>query len=187
MALLLRRRSYNERMSERGAASGGWARRLFTPILLAAGGLLLATLGFFFFRDNFSPHSPMKVVSAAAGRAGTIPWWNATDAGGQPLAGNPNALTFSPDNILYLLLPPHVAFNLHFLLHLLLGWIALRALIREEIGAPASRPPAQPAAWKAALLDVDGPTFGAWLWVSSGAAVSALAFYNLITAIALIP
>ncbi len=189
-------------MSERGAASGGWARRLFTTILLAAGGLLLATLGFFFFRDNFSTHYPMKVVSAAAWRAGTIPWWNATDAGGQPLAGNPNALTFYPDNILYLLLPPHVAFNLHFLLHLLLGWIAMRALIREEIGAPASCRPArrqdaaenqgrhaaaQPAAWKAALLDVDGPTFGAWLWVSSGAAVSALAFYNLITAIALIP
>jgi hypothetical protein len=186
-------------MSERGAASGGWGRRLVLAVLLATGGSLLATFGFFFFRDNFSTHYPMKVVSAAAWRAGAIPWWNTTDGGGQPLAGNPNSLTFYPDNVLYLFLPPHVAFNLHFLLHLLLGWIAMRTLIRE-CGAPASsrlarRHPAAgnqgqqdaapPAAWKAALLQP--ATFGAWLWVLSGAAVSALAFYNLVTAIALIP
>jgi hypothetical protein len=157
-------------MSERGAASSEWPRRLSVIILLAACGSLLATFGFFFFRDNFSTHYPMKVVSAAAWRAGTIPWWNVMDGGGQPLAGNPNALTFYPDNALYLLLPAHVAFNLHFLLHLVLGWIAMRALIRETNGR-----------------ETDGATFGAWLWVLSGAAVSALAFYNLVTAIALIP
>ena len=127
-------------MSERGAASGGWVRRLSFVVLLVAGGSLLATLGFFFFRDNFATHYPMKVVSAAAWRAGAIPWWNMTDGGGQPLAGNPNALTFYPDNILYLLFPPHVAFNLHFLLHLLLGWFAMQALICDA-GAPASRRP----------------------------------------------
>src|SRR5271169_5730345 len=117
MTLLLRRRSYNERMSERGAASGRWARRLSVVVLLALAGSLLSTLGFFFFRDNFATHYPMKVISAAAWHAGAIPWWNLTDGGGQPLAGNPNALTFYPDNVLYLLLPSHVAFNLHFLLH----------------------------------------------------------------------
>ena len=58
------------------------------------------------------------MLSAAAFRAGEIPWWNFADGGGQPLAGNPNTLTFYPDNILYLVLPAHVAFNLHFLLHL---------------------------------------------------------------------
>ncbi len=194
-------------MSERGAASSEWPRRLSVIVLLAAGGSLLATFGFFFFRDNFSTHYPMKVVSAAAWRAGAIPWWNVTDGGGQPLAGNPNALTFYPDNVLYLLLPAHVAFNLHFLLHLVLGWIAMRALIREcdpdtSTGAPASCRLArghlapenqgrQDSARKAALRwtkpALPGATFGAWLWVASGAAVSALAFYNLVTAIALIP
>ena len=198
-------------MSERGAASSEWPRRLSIIILLTAGGSLLATFGFFFFRDNFSTHYPMKFVCAAAWRAGAIPWWNVTDGGGQPLAGNPNALTFYPDNVLYLLLPAHVAFNLHFLLHLVLGWIAMRALIREcdpdiPTGAPAScrlarghlapenqgrQDAARPAAWKAALRWTEpalpGATFGAWLWVASGAAVSALAFYNLVTAIALIP
>jgi hypothetical protein len=135
--------------------------RLFFLLLLAVSGALLVWFGFFFFRDNFSTHYPIKVLSAAAFRAGEIPWWNFADGGGQPLAGNPNTLTFYPDNFLYLLLPAHVAFNLHFLIHLALGWIAMRALTRSS--------------------------FGAWMWVLSGAAMSALSFYNLITAIALIP
>jgi hypothetical protein len=135
--------------------------RLFFLLLLAIFGALLAWLGFFFFRDNFATHYPIKVLSAAAFRAGEIPWWNFADGGGQPLAGNPNTLTFYPDNFLYLLLPAHVAFNLHFLLHLALGWLAMRALTRS--------------------------TFGAWLWVLSGVAISALSFYNLVTAIALVP
>ena len=135
--------------------------RLLFLFLLAVFFILTATLGFFFFRDNFSTHYPIKVLSAASLRAGEIPWWNFADGGGQPLAGNPNTLTFYPDNFLYLLLPPHVAFNLHFLLHLALGWFAMRALTRSQ--------------------------FGAWLWVLSGVAISALSFYNLVTAIALVP
>lgn len=135
--------------------------RLFFLLLLVVFCVLAATLGFFFFRDNFSTHYPIKVLSAAALRAGEIPWWNFADGGGQPLAGNPNTLTFYPDNLLYVVLPPHVAFNLHFLLHLILGWLAMRALTRSR--------------------------FAAWLWVLSGVAISALSFYNLITAIALVP
>ncbi|MDP9360896.1 MAG: hypothetical protein M3P29_05525 [Acidobacteriota bacterium] len=135
-------------------------RLLFLLLIIIFCGLL-ASLGFFFFRDNFSTHYPIKILSAAAFRAGEIPWWNFADGGGQPLAGNPNTLTFYPDNFLYLLLPPHVAFNLHFLLHLALGWVAMRALTRSH--------------------------FGAWLWVLSGVAISALSFYNLVTAIALVP
>jgi hypothetical protein len=133
-------------------------------VFLLLGAVLLAFvagIGFFFFRDNFSTHYPIKVLSAAAFRAGEIPWWNFADGGGQPLAGNPNTLTFYPDNVLYLILPAHIAFNLHFLLHLILGWFAMRSLTRSR--------------------------FGAWLWVLSGVAMSALAFYNLITSIALIP
>ena len=135
--------------------------RLIFLFLLAIFCALLAVFGFFFFRDNFSTHYPIKVLSAAAFRAGEIPWWNFADGGGQPLAGNPNTLTFYPDNFLYLLLPPHVAFNLHFLLHLVFGWMAMRALTRS--------------------------TFGAWLWVLSGVAISVLSFYNLVTAIFLVP
>jgi len=128
---------------------------------LAAALLLVSFLGFFFFRDNLSTHYPIKVVSAQVFRAGEIPYWNFADGGGQPLAGNPNTLTFYPDNVLYLLLPAHAAFNLHFLLHLVAAWFAMRALSRSK--------------------------WAAWMYVLSGVAISSTAFYNLVTAIALVP
>ena len=131
---------------------------LFAAILAA---VLVSGFGFFFFRDNFSTHYPMKVVSAKSFRAFEIPYWNFYDGGGQPLAGNPNTLTFYPDNALYLILPAHVAFNLHFLLHLIAAWFAMRALSKS--------------------------TWSAWLYALSGVAISATAFYNLIVAIAVIP
>jgi hypothetical protein len=144
------------------------ARRAALILVLAGALAAIASLGFFFFRDNFSTHYPLKAVSAAAWRAGAIPWWNASDGGGQPLAGNPNALTFYPDNVLYLLLPLPVAFNLHFLLHLVAGWLAMGLLVQT----PGERRAVH---------------FAATLWILSGAAISALAFYNLIPAIALLP
>ena len=116
---------------------------------------------FFYFRDNFSTHYPIKVISAAAWRAGEIPWWNVYAGGGQPLAGNPNTLSFYPDNALYLFLPAHVAFDLHFVLHLMLAWLAMRALTRS--------------------------TWAAWLYVFSGIAISTMCFYNLIVALAMVP
>src|SRR5881628_3888034 len=96
------------------------ARRVVPVVLVATAAIYIAVSGFFYFRDNFATHYPIKVISARVFRAGDIPWWNFFDDGGQPLAGNPNTLTFYPDNFLYLILPPHVAFNLHFLLHLAL-------------------------------------------------------------------
>src|ERR1044072_3024664 len=136
-------------------------RRLLIVLLLSAVCGLLSVFCFFYFRDNFSTHYPLKVLSAQSLRAGEIPWRNFADGGGQPLAGNPNALTFYPDNVLYLFLPAHVAFNLHFLIHLVAAWFAMRALSRSR--------------------------FAAWLYVLSGLALRATAFYTLIVAVALIP
>jgi hypothetical protein len=132
-------------------------RRVAIAVLLVAA----AVFCFFFYRDNFSTHYPIKVLSAAALRSGELPWWNFADGGGQPLAGNPNTLTFYPDNLLYLVLPAHVAFNLHFIIHLVAGWFAMRALTRSK--------------------------YAPWAYVLSGFALSACAFYNLVTAVALIP
>src|SRR6266568_5845350 len=128
----------------------GW-RAAIRCVLLAACCALLAAIGFFYFRDNFSTHYPIKVLSQGIWRAGAIPFWNFADGGGQPLAGNPNTLSFYPDNVLYLILPAHVAFNLHFLIHLVLGWLAMRALTRSQ--------------------------FAAWMLVLSGLAISAMSFY----------
>src|SRR5581483_1245718 len=144
-------------------------RRALIVVLLATGAALLSVYGFFYFRDNFSTHYPVKVISAQIFRSGQIPWWNFYDGGGQPLAGNPNTLTFYPDNFLYLIFPAHVAFNLHFLLHLALAWFAMRALCRA-VGASAN-----------------AANFAATMYAMSGVAISATAFYNLITAVALIP
>lgn len=140
---------------------------LATLAILAAAAI--SSWGLFYFRDNFSTHFPLKAVSAIAYRNAEIPFWNSGAGGGQPLAGNPNALTFYPDNILYLLFPSHVAFNLHFLLHLALAFLAMRALCRET----GSSEPAS--------------SFVAFLYAISGLAISATAFYNLITAVALVP
>src|SRR3989442_3485615 len=145
------------------------ARRVVLALLLATAAVLIADFGFFYFRDNFATHYPIKVISARMFRAGEIPWWNFYDDGGQPLAGNPNTLTFYADNFLYLVLPAHVAFNLHFLLHLALAWVAMRALCRQLGASP------------------NASTFAATMYAMSGLAISATVFYNLITAVALIP
>jgi len=123
--------------------------------------LLISPFTLFFFRDNFSTHYPLKVISAQAYRSAEIPYWNHHDSGGQPLAGNPNTLTFYPDNFLYLAFPARVAFNLHFWIHLLAAFFAMRALTRSS--------------------------FGGAMWALGGIAVSATAFYNLIVAVAVIP
>jgi hypothetical protein len=137
-------------------------------LLLVAIGLI-AEFGFFYFRDNFSTHYPIKVIASQVYRACQIPWWNFYDGGGQPLAGNPNTLTFYPDNFLYLIVPAHVAFNLHFLIHVVLAWFAVAALCRQSGSSlRASR-------------------FAASMYAMSGLVISATAFYNLITAVALIP
>lgn len=144
-------------------------RRGVLALLLTTAAACIAVFGFFYFRDNFFTHYPIKVISSRMLRAGQIPWWNLYDDGGQPLAGNPNTLTFYPDNFLYLILPPHVAFNLHFLLHLALAWFAMRALCRQTGTSTAAA------------------SFAATMYAMSGLAISATAFYNLITALALIP
>ena len=144
---------------------------LRVPILIALLGaaLFVSDRWLFFYRDNFSTHFPIKLLSQQTFRAGTMPFWNFAAGGGQPLAGNPNTLTFYPDNLLYLLFPAHVAFNLHFVLHLLLGAWLMFALCREL----------EMEVWPARAA--------ALIYLFSGTTLSSTAFYNLVTAIALLP
>lgn len=143
--------------------------RVILAVLFAIAMIFSSARFFFFYRDNFSTHYPVKVVAAADLAAGRIPFWNFAAGGGQPLAGNPNTLTFYPDNVLYLIFSPLIAFNLHFLLHIVAAFFAMRALARRMGAAPTA------AAAAAAI------------YVLSGAAVSSFALYNFITAAALIP
>ena len=58
-------------------------RRVLIGALLATGAALIAVFGFFYFRDNFFTHYPVKTISARVFRAGQIPWWNYYEGGGQ--------------------------------------------------------------------------------------------------------
>ena len=98
-----------------------------------------------------------------------LPLWNPLIDGGQPLAGNPNNLTFYPTTLLFLILPSHFAFNLHFLLHLVVAWFGMKRLLET--------------------YDVSGgdSRLVATIYLLSGAVLSCLVFYNLIVAAALMP
>lgn len=140
-----------------------------TSTLLLAGLILWASsTGLLYYRDNFSTHYPVKSATPEIVGDG-LPLWIPSVGGGQPLAGNPNYLTFYPTTLLYLLFPSHVAFNLHFYLHLVLGWFGIWLLLRR---INTSR---------------DSAVIAASLYIVSGTTISALAFYNLIVAVGLIP
>lgn len=138
--------------------------------MIVFGAVLLwfASETFLYYRDNFSTHYPIKSVTARIVKDG-LPLWNPFTGGGQPLAGNPNSLTFYPTTILFLFLPAHLAFNLHFMIHLVVGWLGMRWLLRNhDVG------------------DSDAARVS-WVYVLSGTTVSCLVFYNLIVAAALMP
>jgi hypothetical protein len=122
-----------------------------------------------YLRDVFATHLPLKAAAATALRDGRLPLVDPYRALGQPLAGNPNALPFYPDDLLYLVAPVLWAFNAHFWLHLLLAVPAMAALGR---------------AWGLSRR-------GAWAagvsWGVSGFFLSQLDLYNLIAGTALTP
>lgn len=130
---------------------------------------LLSAFTLFYYRDNFATHLPARKVIADAWVMGDLPLWNPWIGGGQPLAGNPNVLAFYPTGALQLLFPLTVAFNLHFWIHLLAGAAGMYAFRRLQEAS------------------IHESSLTALLYVLSGPVISATAFYNLVTAVALIP
>ena len=135
------------------AAVGLW---LWAAVPLALGARTL------FFRDVFTTHLPLKAFGAAELRQGRIPAFNPSWGLGQPFRGNPNALPFYPGNLLYLVLPFWIAFNLHYALHWLLAALTMAALARALGQRPA-------AAVVAGLA-----------YAGSGWILTTLSFYNLL-------
>lgn len=128
----------------------------------------LSSVLLFYYRDNFSTQLPAREAIGRGWAEGSLPLWNRSFGGGQPLAGNPNYLAFYPTGALQLILPLTVAFSLHFWLHLIAGGLAMSRLL-QRLGGEASS------------------SAGAVLWVTSGAVVSTTSFYNLVAWSALIP
>ncbi len=83
------------------------------------------------FRDAQVTHWPWRRLAVASLAAGDVPFVNAAASGGQPLLANPNAVLLYPTFLLELVFPPAVAFNLHFLLHVLWAFFGARRLARE--------------------------------------------------------
>jgi hypothetical protein len=73
----------------------------------------------FFFRDLYLLIYPKKLFFATAIRAGEMPLWDPYTNGGQPFLASPANFAFHPTNLLYLVLPPIVAFNWILVLHVL--------------------------------------------------------------------
>ena len=123
----------------------------------------------FFLRDVLNSHLNMKWAQAEALRAGYLPLVDIYRAGGQPLAGNPNAAPFYPDNVLYLFASPLWAENAHFWIHLLIAPFAFYWMARAfGLGREAS--------WAGAIA-----------YTFSGFFFSHLNFFNLIAGAALAP
>ncbi|HVS01103.1 MAG TPA: hypothetical protein VMW27_31085 [Thermoanaerobaculia bacterium] len=123
----------------------------------------------FYLRDVLNAHLPMKWAQAEAMREGYFPLLDPYRAGGQPIAGNLNAVPFYPDNLLYFVASPIRALNAHFWIHLLLApfvfyWMARTWGLRREAACA-----------------------GAALYTLSGYFLSNLSFYNLIAGVALAP
>ena len=152
-------------------------RRLFVlyyaaPVLLLLAWMVLPlargteTL---YLRDVLNTHFPMKQAQAEAMREGYFPLLDPYRAGGQPLAGNLNAVPLYPTNLLYLVGSGFWALNAHFWIHLLLAPLAFFWMARSW---GLTRAPA----WAASVC-----------YTLSGFFLSHMSFYNLIAAAALAP
>ncbi len=82
------------------------------------------------FRDAQITHWPWRRVAVASLAAGEVPFVNAAASGGQPLLANPNAVLLYPTFLLEHVFPPAVAFNLHYLVHILWAFFGARRMAR---------------------------------------------------------
>src|SRR5262245_104606 len=107
-----------------------WAVLLLLLILFFLGDALF-TDQTFYFRDVSFFHYPLKKLVTEAYARGEWPLWNPYIQLGQPLLANPNAMALYPTQILFQVLPFQLAFEMHFVLHCVLGGIATFYLARN--------------------------------------------------------
>lgn len=120
-------------------------------------------------RDVLNTHLALRATLAEGVREGSVPLVDPLRAGGQPLAGNPNAVPFYPDNLLLGVTSPLWQLNAHFWLHWLLAFAAAVWLGR---------------AWG---LGREGAAAAGATYAFSGFFLSQLNLYNGVAAAALAP
>ena len=151
--------------------------RRFLAVAVAPVALLLALVVLplatgartLYLRDILNAHLGLRSYLAEALRAGELPLVDPLRAGGQALAGNPNALPFYPDNLLVRVGSTLWAINAHFWLHWLLAMAGAYALARR-LGL------GREGAWGAAVA-----------WGFSGVFLSQMNLFNGVAPAALVP
>jgi len=122
-----------------------------------------------YLRDVLNAHFGLRAYLAEALRAGELPLVDPLRAGGQALAGNPNALPFYPDNLLVRFGSTLWALNAHFWLHWLVGMAGAFALARRR------------------GLGREGAFGAAVAWGFSGVFLSQMNLFNGVAPAALLP
>lgn len=126
--------------------------------------------GALYYRDLFRVHHPAKAIGLESiSAAGELPRWSGRHSLGQPFLADPNFTVFTPSNLLYLVLPFNVAFNLHVVLHVFLCGLFTLFLARHLRFS-----------WPAALVAAAALAFG-------GFTLSLGNFYNAVASACYLP
>ena len=155
-------------------------RRIFEPsalifLFLFLGAFLILFRGFFFQggvffeRDGAILEIPTRQLAASLLREGNFALWTDAHGNGQPFLANPKNAVCYPSTWLYLVLPFFTAFRLHYLIHVVIGWLGFFGLLRFF------------------RLDRTPALIGASLFVFSGIYLSNFEFYNHVAAFAWMP
>ena len=83
------------------------------------------------FRDHADYFVPLRFFTTSQLRAGSMPWWNPFNGGGEPWIGNPQTAVFYPPAILFLVLPFASAYVTFLALHLAFFGIFIARLFRR--------------------------------------------------------
>ncbi|MGZ5478455.1 MAG: hypothetical protein ACXWGZ_02575 [Candidatus Aminicenantales bacterium] len=142
---------------------------LFVALLLLVFREFFFTTRVFYERDSTVVEVPVKKLTVQLLKEGNFALWTDAHGNGQPFLANPKNAIFYPTTWLYLFLPLFTAFKLHYLIHVILGWLGLYVLCGSY---SLSR--------RASFL-------GATLFAFSGMYLSSFEFYNHIAALAWMP
>lgn len=148
--------------------SAAFAVAVLVPMVVVFAPIIFGT-DLLYLRDVASVHLPLEIERARLVAAGETPFIATARAGGQALLGNLNASPLYPTKWLAGVLGADRALMAHFWIHLLAAGPLFAQLGRARGLSVAAR-------W-----------VGATCWVSSGWALSHLAFANLVPFLALAP
>lgn len=136
---------------------------LWFVVPLVAGGRTLV------LRDVLNTHYLLRASLGTAIALGELPIVDPLRSGGAPLAGNPNAVPFYPDNLLLVVADTLWQMNLHFALHWLVAFVGAWRLGRR---------------WG---LGIEGAAGCAAAFALSGYWFSQMNLYNAVAVVALAP